>query len=84
MARHHMVNNVQVPFTEQEEIDRDAEEASETAKKPMSDWQASMQATDASCPRWFEDYVTENSVTLADGKAKDSYDAKVLLRSEKP
>mgnify|MGYP003661916109 CR=1 FL=1 len=52
--------------------------------KTLSEWQDSMQATDSSCPRWFEDYVTENSVALANGKAKDSYDAKVQLRSEKP
>ena len=57
--------------------------ASDTATGEY-DWKDSMQETDASMPRWFEDYVTENSVTLADGKAKDSYDAKVLLRSEKP
>ena len=47
-------------------------------------WEASMQATDSSCPRWFEDYVTENSVILAPGKSKESYDAKVALRGEKP
>lgn len=47
-------------------------------------WIQDMQATDSSCPRWFEDYVTENSVALAPGKSKESYDAKVALRGEKP
>ena len=47
-------------------------------------WVKDMQATDSTCPRWFEDYVTENSVALAPGKSKDSYDAKVALRGEKP
>ena len=47
-------------------------------------WEEGMQTTDSSMPRWFEDYVTENNVTLETGKSKDSYDAKVLLRSQKP
>jgi hypothetical protein len=47
-------------------------------------WQQDMTKTDSSCPRWFEDYVTENSVALAPGKSKESYDAKVSLRSNKP
>ena len=51
---------------------------------PTMMWEASMQATDSTCPRWFEDYVTENSVALAPGKSKESYDAKVALRGEKP
>jgi hypothetical protein len=59
-------------------------EASDLAKVPLINWAASMQETDASMPRWFEDYVTENSVALAPGKSKESYDAKVKRRSEKP
>jgi hypothetical protein len=47
-------------------------------------WKQDMSATDSSMPRWFEDYITENAVTLAPGKAKDSYDAKVALRAGRP
>ena len=47
-------------------------------------WIQDMAKTDQSCPRWFEDYITENSVTLAPGKSKESYDAKVALRGQKP
>ena len=50
----------------------------------MVSWEASMKATDSSMPRWFEDYITENSVTLAPGKSKESYDAKVALRAGRP
>ena len=64
-----------------EYADTDAQTALD---KPMNDWQASMSATDSSMPRWFEDYITENSVTLAPGRAKDSYDAKVALRAGRP
>ena len=54
-----------------------------SAKTPMEVWEQDMRATD-SMPRWFEDYITENSVALAPGKSKESYDAKVALRGEKP
>ena len=84
MARHGVINGVTVPFTSEQETDRDIEEAQVLADKPMQDWKASMQATDSSMPRWFEDYITENSVTLAPGRAKDSYDAKVALRAGRP
>ena len=72
------------PLNAQEQIAADTQTAQELAEKPMREWKASMQKTDSSCPRWFEDYVTENSVALAPGKSKESYDAKVLLRSNKP
>ena len=84
MARHHMTQDGPVPFTEQEETNRDAQEAQWLVDKPLKDWKASMQSTDSSCPRWFEDYVKENGVALAPGKSKESYDAKVSLRSNKP
>ena len=84
MARHHMTQDGPVPFTEQEETNRDAQEAQWLVDKPLKDWKASMQSTDSTCPRWFEDYVTENSVALAPGKSKESYDAKVALRGQKP
>ena len=57
------------------------EESSYTA---MRDWANSMTFTDATCPRWFEDYVTENNITLAPGRVKDNYDAKVALRATIP
>ena len=68
----------------QEQIAADINTAKELAEKPMADWKAAMQASDSTTPRWFEDYITENSVTLAPGRAKDSYDAKVALRAGRP
>ncbi len=82
--RFHNKGGIKVQFTPQEEIDRDAEETQYLADKPMADWQSSMASTDSSMPRWFEDYIAENSVTLAPGRAKDSYDAKVALRAGRP
>ena len=46
-------------------------------------WKASMAKTDA-IPRFFEDYITENNVSLSDGRIKDNYDAKIALRATKP
>ena len=37
MPRHHMINNVMVPFTAQEELDWDAREAQVLANKPKRD-----------------------------------------------
>ncbi len=53
-------------------------------KTPTELWEKSMRNTDRTMPRWFEDYITENPVTLAPGRAKDSYDAKVALRAGRP
>ncbi len=50
----------------------------------MELWEKSMRNTDSSMPRWFEDYLTENPVTLAPGRSKESYDEKVALRGQKP
>ena len=66
------------------QADQDLWTAEYDALQSTRDWQASMSATDSSMPRWFEDYITENSVTLAPGRAKDSYDAKVALRAGRP
>ena len=50
----------------------------------MQLWEQSMAQTDSSLPRWFEDFITENSATLSPGRVKDSYDAKVALRAGRP
>ena len=61
-----------------------AKDVANDIANPLQKWVRDITATDSSCPRWFEDYVTENSVALAPGKSKESYDAKVALRGEKP
>ena len=62
----------------------DAKDVANDLANPLGVWERNMSATDSTIPRWFEDYVTENSVVLAPGRAKDNYDAKVALRLEKP
>jgi len=47
-------------------------------------WEEKIRDTDSTCPRWFEDFVQENSIVLAPGRVKDNYDAKVALRNTKP
>ena len=71
-------------LTDIEETARDAEELVSAQEAPLEQWRHAMKKTDSTTPRWFEDYITENAVTLAPGKSKESYDAKVSLRSNKP
>ncbi len=79
-------SDVEVGYcTDEEHQDMlDAKEVANDIANPMQKWVKDITATDSSCPRWFEDYVTENNVTLATGRAKDSYDAKVALRAGRP
>ena len=50
----------------------------------MKEWLSDMSETDASMPRWFEDYIDENGITLATGRVKDNYDKKKNIRARKP
>ena len=84
MPRHHMVNNIKVLFTAQEELDRDAEEFANEQAKPMEDWKDSMQETDFGMPRYLEDLITANSDFILPEKIKTRYDSKVALRATKP
>jgi hypothetical protein len=60
--------------------------AEEIFSRDMNQWRGAMITLELkdNMPRWFEDYVTENKVTLAEGQAKTKYDAKVALRAKKP
>jgi len=73
-----------VPFTAEEEDARDAEEAAAHAQEPMDDWLGSMAEADAEMPRWFEDYIDDNGITLAPGRTKDNHAVKKELRADKP
>ena len=85
-SQHHPANDIEVGYCTDAELKvmLDAKDVANDIANPLQKWVRDMQATDSTCPRWFEDYVTENSVALAPGKSKESYDAKVLHRSEKP
>lgn len=85
-SQHYPANDIEVGYCTDAELKAmlEAREIAKDLADPLGKWQREMQATDSSMPRWFEDYITENPVTLAPGRAKDSYDAKVALRGEKP
>ncbi len=72
-----------IPFTAKEETDRDAEERATADAKPLFDWKEAIAATDEEMPRFFEDYL-EKIGPPADGRVRDNYDAKKLLRSQQP
>ena len=72
MARHHATVNGNVPFTPEEETERDAQEAAKIAAKPLMDWKASMQRADNDLmPRFAED--------ILDGMADKSGVAQITL-----
>ena len=71
MPRHHMINNIKVQFTAEEETARDAEELAWANVKPMEDWKASMQETDHGMSRVNED--------ILDGMADKSNVPKITL-----
>jgi hypothetical protein len=52
--------------------------------KPMNDWKASMQETDAGMPRYMEDLITSNASLVIPTEMKERYDAKIKIRGEKP
>jgi hypothetical protein len=85
MPRHHMINGTKVPFTAQEEIDRDAEELEWANAKPMEDWKSSMQETDFSMPRFAEDILDGMPNKLSVAKITlDRLQTKKDLRATKP
>ena len=84
MPRHHMVNNIKVPFAAQEETDRDARDAAWIAAKPTEDWARAMVKTDSSMPRYMEDLITDNPSLTIHEKMKTRYDEKVALRATQP
>ena len=85
MARHHMINNIKVPFTAEEETATDVEEAQCLSEKPMNDWMESMQETDNGMPRYLEDHIKDDHDGVASNEfLQTKYDDKKALRATKP
>ena len=84
MPRHHMINNVKVPFTAEEETARDAEELAWTNAKPMNDWKEVMSASDSGMPRYLEDIFNRDGTDGLPQALIDKYNTKKDLRATKP
>lgn len=85
MARHKYVNGVKVMLTAEENAFRDAEEATNEAKKPMNKWLDDMAGTDGSMPRFAEDILDGMPNKLSVAKITlDRLQAKKDLRATKP
>tara|TARA_R110000803_G_scaffold151981_2_gene217058 strand:+ start:524 stop:790 length:267 start_codon:yes stop_codon:yes gene_type:complete len=69
MSRFHTTPDGDVPFTPEEEIARELEESGAIAAKPMNAWKKDMQATDSTCPRWFEDMYDALPLEIRDSVA---------------
>ena len=85
MARHHMTPDGAVPFSEQEETEADAREASARASKPLRRWQASIAQADSDLmPRWAEDIISKLGTTELAPETIQKFNEKQALRSQKP
>lgn len=78
------IGQEQVPFAPQEEADHDAEAAANAAAQPLLDWGKQMAATDREMPRYLEDLIDNQNMTLKPGRLNDNYTAKKALRGQKP
>jgi len=54
-----------------------------SAVTPMETWKNGMRDTDKGMPRYLEDLITTNSLTMT-SEMKVRYDAKIKLRGERP
>jgi len=84
MPRHHIINNVKVPFTPEEETARDLEEAQWHTDKPMNDWKHKIAETDAGMLRSLEDLITDKFAGDAGTSLQERYDKKIKIRGERP
>ena len=71
------------PYSAEEEAEFNAREAQFINDKPMEDWKSKMAGTDSSMPRYLEDLITANSLTMTP-EMKVRYDAKIKKRGEQP
>jgi hypothetical protein len=79
-----MINNVKVPFTAQEEIDKDAEELAWTNARPMNNWKEALSALDSGMPRYLEDIFNRDGTDGLPQVLIDKYNIKKDLRATKP
>jgi len=72
-----------VAMSASDEARIDAEEVQYLAEKPMNEWKESMVETDSGMPRYLEDLITTNSLTMTP-EMKVRYDKKIKIRGERP
>ena len=85
MKNQHMTIEGEVPFTEQEEVDKKANEAQELAGLPMRIWKKDMRISDGSLmPRYLEDLITDKFAGDAGTSLQERYLAKIKIRGERP
>ena len=70
-------------MTEEEQAASDTATAQELADEPMREWKILMRKTDSGMPRYLEDLITINSLTMTP-EMKVRYDAKIKIRGEQP
>ena len=87
-VRYHTKISEDVPFSPEEEVAKNAEEAAILAAKPMDDWKVELRESDrGGMPRYVEDIIDSmDSAQLSrlPQTMKDRHTAKKALRARKP
>ena len=84
MPRYKMIGGENVPFTPEEEAQRDAEEFNHAAAQPLIRWQREMREASATMPDWLEDHINQAHGGIAGGAQQAAYNNKRDIRGNKP
>ena len=74
---------VVVPLSAKRIAEEVEKESRNIAEFPMNDWLRKMTNTDAGMPRYLEDLITANNLTMTP-EMKVRYDKKIKIRGEQP
>ena len=74
---------VVVPLSAKRIAEEVEKESRNIAEFPMNDWLRKMTNTDAGMPRYLEDLITVNNLTMTP-EMKVRYDKKIKIRGEQP
>jgi len=74
---------VVVPLSVERVAEEAEKESTYIAEFPMNDWLRKIAKTDSGMPRYLEDLITTNSLTMT-SEMKVRYDKKIKIRGERP
>ena len=79
------INGVEHTMTAEEQATRDAEVLHyKNVRKPLKDWKLSMIESDVGLTRQIEDLITDKFAGDAGPNLQARYDAKIVLRGQRP
>lgn len=84
MVRYHLQDGIKVPFSEAEELARDAEEQAWADDAPMRLWRTNISKTDETMTRSAEDIWDVVGVDAAPQYVQEAHVNKKAIRNSKP